>query len=50
MARHADVLQPRVDLAPADRDLVRLSMSDELYRRSAYWAGWSLGITLPVTR
>jgi hypothetical protein len=45
---HADVLQQRIDQAPADRDLVRLSLSDDLYWRSVYWAAWSLGMRLPV--
>jgi hypothetical protein len=47
---HADVLQQRVDQAPADRDRVRLSLRDDLYWRSVYWAAWSLGMKLPVVR
>jgi hypothetical protein len=50
MLEHADILEQRVDQVSADRDLVRLSLGDELYLRSVYWAGWSLGMRLPVRR
>jgi hypothetical protein len=50
MVQHANILEQRADQAPADTPMVRLSMSDDLFSRSVWWAAWRLGIRLPVKR
>jgi hypothetical protein len=50
MLHHADVLEQQLDQAPADQPTVRLSLSDDLFYRSVWWASWRLGITLPAKR
>ena len=41
---HADELERKLDETPADRRMVRLSMSDDAYLRSYTLARWRLDI------
>jgi hypothetical protein len=48
--RHADEIEARLDLTPADQALVRMRFGDDICLRSVNWACVQLGIPRPTAR
>ena len=48
MRAHADELEQQLERHPPDQAMVTLHLTDDLFLRSYNWAGWQLGIPLPV--
>lgn len=48
MPEHANVIEELLERHGPGEPTVRLSLSDDVFRRSSTWAGLKLGIPLPV--
>jgi hypothetical protein len=44
---HANVIEEQFERHGPHEPMVRLSLTDDVFRRSSTWARWQLGIPLP---